>query len=112
MVMVDAIVLGNLFKSTSFKKGETELVIVVTPYLVKPTNDGDIKLPTDGLRNPDEVQRLLGNMVTDGRTGGLRPGPTSAEAPAALPKGDHAAADKHSHAASADSQAQPGFSLN
>ena len=108
----DIPVIGNLFKSTSFQKGETELVIVVTPYLVKPTNDGDIKLPTDGLRNPDEVQRLLGNMVTDGKTGGLRPGPTSAEAPAAQAQGDHAAADKHTHAASADSQAQPGFSLN
>ena len=109
----DIPVIGNLFKSTSFQKGETELVIVVTPYLVKPTNDGDIKLPTDGLRNPDEVQRLLGNMVTDGKTGGLRPGPTSAEAPSATPtKGGHAAADKPTHAASADSQAQPGFSLN
>ena len=108
----DIPVLGALFKSTSFQKGETELVIVVTPYLVNPVNDGDIKLPTDALKTPTEIQRVLGNMLTDGKTGGLRPGPTSAEAPSAPPASGHAAADKPTHAANADSQAQPGFSLN
>ncbi|PWG74576.1 secretion system protein, partial [Enterococcus hirae] len=44
----DLPILGKLFRSRSFRKGETELVIVVTPYLVKPVNDSDIKLPTDG----------------------------------------------------------------
>jgi pilus assembly protein CpaC len=53
----DLPVLGALFKSTSFVKGETELVIVVTPYLVKPVNDGDIKLPTDGCRRPMTFNR-------------------------------------------------------
>lgn len=32
----DVPVLGNLFKSKSFQRNETELVIIVTPYLVKP----------------------------------------------------------------------------
>src|SRR5690606_41847398 len=31
----DIPILGNLFRSTEFRKGQTELVIVVTPYLVK-----------------------------------------------------------------------------
>ena len=30
----DVPILGNLFRSTTYRKGETELVIVVTPYLV------------------------------------------------------------------------------
>jgi pilus assembly protein CpaC len=38
----DVPILGNLFKSTSFQRGETELVIIVTPYLVKPVNANDI----------------------------------------------------------------------
>jgi hypothetical protein len=48
----DLPILGSLFRSTSFRKGETELVIVVTPYLVKPVNANDIKLPTDGYQAP------------------------------------------------------------
>ncbi len=43
-------VLGALFRSTAFKRNETELVISVTPYLVDPIKGSDIKLPTDDLR--------------------------------------------------------------
>ena len=46
----DLPILGNLFQSTEFRKGQTELVIVVTPYLVKPVDANDIHLPTDGFR--------------------------------------------------------------
>jgi pilus assembly protein CpaC len=74
----DIPILGNLFKSTSFQKGETELVIVVTPYLVNPVDANDIKLPTDGFQTPTEVQRLLGNMENDGKSGASRPVPTAA----------------------------------
>ena len=61
-----------------YKRGETELVIVVTPYLVKPVNDGDIVLPTDGYSAPGELQRLLGNMETGSHKGPPRPKPTVA----------------------------------
>ena len=74
----DIPVLGNLFRSTTFQKGETELVIVVTPYLVKPVNAADIALPTDGYLRPTEVQRLMGLRESDGVSGGTRPGPTAA----------------------------------
>ena len=74
----DIPILGNLFKSTSFQKGETELVIVVTPYLVNPVDANDVKLPTDGYQSPNEVQRLLGNMDNDGKSGATRPVPTAA----------------------------------
>lgn len=66
----DVPILGNLFRSTQFRKGQTELVIVVTPYLVKPVNDGDIALPTDGLVLPNMAQQL-----TSFRTNQNRPAP-------------------------------------
>lgn len=76
----DVPVLGNLFKSTNFRKGETELVIVVTPYLVKPVNANDIKLPTDAFQTPDEAQRLINHQQSDGISGGDRPKPSVAPA--------------------------------
>jgi pilus assembly protein CpaC len=56
----DVPILGSLFRSTSYRKGETELVIVVTPYLVKPVDAGAIRLPTDGYSTADELRRLIG----------------------------------------------------
>lgn len=72
----DVPILGNLFKSSSFRKGETELVIVVTPYLVKPVNANDIKLPTDAFRSANDFERILFNKDIDGETGGSRPMPS------------------------------------
>ena len=77
----DLPILGSLFRSTNFQRGETELVIIVTPYLVKPVNAADIKLPTDGYNAPNELQRLLGNAQSDGVSGAKRPGPTLAPNP-------------------------------
>ncbi|MXO89492.1 type II and III secretion system protein family protein [Pontixanthobacter aquaemixtae] len=73
----DIPILGNLFRSRSFRKGETELVIVVTPYLVKPVNASDIKLPTDGFRAATELQSFIGYRENDGVSGQQRPGPTA-----------------------------------
>lgn len=73
----DLPIVGALFKSTSFRKGETELVIVVTPYLVKPVNASDIKLPTDGYQNANMAQQILGNQENAGKSGASRPGPTA-----------------------------------
>ncbi len=82
----DVPILGNLFRSSNFRRGETELVIVVTPYLVKPIEEKDVQLPTDGFQSPTEVQRLLGNRVTDGQTGAVRPMATAADRSMATPK--------------------------
>ncbi len=54
----DMPILGELFRSTRFKRGETELVIIVTPYLVRPSGE-QLALPTDGLSLPDEVERVI-----------------------------------------------------
>jgi len=44
----DIPILGTLFRSTSFQKDESELVVAVTPYLVRPVDEKSVALPTDG----------------------------------------------------------------
>ncbi|MGI9419885.1 MAG: pilus assembly protein N-terminal domain-containing protein [Geminicoccaceae bacterium] len=48
-VLGDVPVLGQLFKSQRFRRYETELVILITPYLVKPTSNRNVVLPNDRL---------------------------------------------------------------
>ena len=118
----DVPILGNLFRSTNFQRGQTELVIVVTPYLVKPVDDRDIHLPTDGFRSPNEAQRLLGFLDNDGVSGAQRPMPSTAPgAPVAprlsqeQPVGDQPPSAAQPAQASGDKKggaaAAPGFSF-
>ncbi len=72
----DVPILGSLFRSTAYRKGETELVIVVTPYLVNPVDANAIKLPTDGFQSATALQQVLGHIEADGVSGGDRPKPT------------------------------------
>ncbi|MFP5396612.1 MAG: type II and III secretion system protein family protein [Alphaproteobacteria bacterium] len=74
----DLPIVGALFRSTNFRKGETELVIVVTPYLVQPVNANEIKLPTDGFQSPNIAEQILGNQESAGKSGAARPMPRSA----------------------------------
>lgn len=71
----DVPILGTLFKSDSFRRGETELVIVVTPYLVNPVSANDIKLPTDAYQVANDAARLFLNQTSNGVSGGDRPKP-------------------------------------
>ena len=73
----DIPVLGALFRSTSFRKGETELVIVVTPYLVNPVDAKDIKLPTDGFQSPTFIQSAIANMESGSKSNVSRPLPSN-----------------------------------
>jgi pilus assembly protein CpaC len=54
----DIPVLGALFRSDRFQRGETDLVIIVTPYLVRPVQTR-VAAPTDGLRLPNDAQRVI-----------------------------------------------------
>lgn len=81
----DVPILGNLFRSREFRRGESELVIIVTPYLVKPVDAKDIKLPTDGFHSANEFQQLLGYQDNAGVTGQQRPGPVAAQPDAPPP---------------------------
>ena len=59
----DIPVLGALFRSSSFQKNETELIIIVTPHLVKPLDLAKQTLPTDQYLEPDDMEfYLLGSM--------------------------------------------------
>ncbi len=55
----DVPVLGGLFRSDSFQRNETELVIIVTPYIVRPVEAPRIASPTDRLRTPTDGDRIL-----------------------------------------------------
>ncbi|WP_121115232.1 type II and III secretion system protein family protein [Croceibacterium ferulae] len=90
-------IIGNLFRSSEFRRGETELVIVVTPYLVRPVDDSSIRLPTDGLRVPTLGEQLLHDSASARDSGGARPGPMAADA--AAPSGTNL-----------EPAAEPGFS--
>jgi pilus assembly protein CpaC len=56
----DVPVLGQLFRSEAFQRNETELVIIVTPYVVRPVSTANRLLsPTDGLVTPSDGQYIL-----------------------------------------------------
>jgi pilus assembly protein CpaC len=55
----DIPVLGALFQSKAFQKEETELIIIVTPHLVKPLDMAKQTLPTDFYVEPNDVEFYL-----------------------------------------------------
>lgn len=55
----DVPVLGTLFKSDRFQREESELVIIVTPYVVKPTGKAKLAAPTDGFLPPNDYERIV-----------------------------------------------------
>ncbi|UVK38952.1 type II and III secretion system protein family protein [Mesorhizobium sp. AR10] len=66
-------VLGTLFRSRDFVRNESELVIIITPYLVKPVARNDLAKPDDNFNPPSDgagmflgrVNRVYGTMQTD-----------------------------------------------
>ncbi|MCO6051442.1 type II and III secretion system protein family protein [Mesorhizobium sp. RP14(2022)] len=66
-------VLGTLFRSRDFVRNETELVVIVTPYLVKPVARAELNRPDDNFTPPSDgagnflgrVNRVYGTMKTD-----------------------------------------------
>ena len=68
-VLGDVPVLGALFRDQSYTKGDTELVILVTPHLAKPVVAKDIRLPTDSYVEPGDADFYLwGRMEGHGNT--------------------------------------------
>jgi pilus assembly protein CpaC len=68
-VLGDIPILGALFRSVSFQKSETELVIIVTPHLVKPVDVAQQPLPTDAFIEPNDVEFLLLGRLEGSHTG-------------------------------------------
>ena len=56
-------IIGSLFRSSSFQKGETELLIVVTPRLVQPIRPEQVRLPTDRVDDPVQADVLLNGVA-------------------------------------------------
>jgi pilus assembly protein CpaC len=56
--------LGALFRSQEFRKGETELLILVTPHLVKPLLPTEIQLPTDNFVEPSDFGWYLSGKLS------------------------------------------------
>ncbi|MEM8569603.1 MAG: type II and III secretion system protein family protein [Pseudomonadota bacterium] len=52
-------ILGSLFKSTGYQRGQSELVIFVTPVIVEPTNQERIATPVDRYVAPNDFERIL-----------------------------------------------------
>ena len=92
----DLPILGALFRSTRFKKQETELVVIVTPYLVRPVS-GQMATPVDGYRVPDDGARDFLGQTYQGVSGSTQP--TAVSAPATVAPAD------------AGTAAAPGFKL-
>jgi pilus assembly protein CpaC len=77
----DLPVLGALFRSQEFEKGETELVIFVTPHFARPSSREHLRLPTDDFVEPSAIEfYLMGRLEGNPRR---RPNP----APEAPPQG-------------------------
>lgn len=68
----DIPILGELFRSDAFERQETELVIIVTPYVVRPVPANLIAAPTDATQGPEGSARLA-----LGADGTLAPAPAA-----------------------------------
>lgn len=57
-------IISSLFRAVHHEEETTELVISVTPYIVNPIENDDIRLPTDDFHFPSVLQDLvLGEML-------------------------------------------------
>jgi len=86
----DLPILGALFRSTSYQRNETELVIIVTPYLVRPVS-GQLALPTQGYRAPNDAQMILNGQAVTGVSGPAAANPPVAAVAVPAPGGPVAA---------------------
>ncbi len=65
-ILGDVPVLGTLFRSTAWRNGQTELVVIVTPHLVRPVRPGSLLSPDELFDAPTQAELfLLGR--TEGR---------------------------------------------
>ena len=71
-------ILGTLFRSATFQRDETELVVLVTPYLVRPIDETAVAYPTDGLAPASDLEMFLLGRI-HGVYADRRPTPTGDE---------------------------------
>lgn len=69
-------ILGALFRSRDFLNDETEMVVMVTPYIVSPTDPDRMQTPADNLQAPNDMNSVfMGqlNKVVKAKTGDAAP---------------------------------------
>jgi pilus assembly protein CpaC len=71
-------ILGTLFRSRDFVNNETELVIFVTPYIVRPTSEAQLSSPDKNFRPSSDAQAILFGHLNKVYGGGV-----------ALPSGEY-----------------------
>lgn len=64
----DIPILGQLFRSTSYRQQKTDLLIAVTPHLIKPVKGGELRFPGENFRVPNAYEFYI-----EGRLEGRRP---------------------------------------
>ena len=91
-------IIGTLFRSTGFQNDQTELVIIVTPRLVRPVAAGSLKAPTDRTGPPNEADLFLNGRTDSGVPASSAPfvaPPVPPPPPALPPSGGMAQAKPH-----------------
>ena len=91
-------IIGSLFRSSSFQRGETELLIIVTPRLVAPISPNQVRLPTDRVQDPVAADLILNGVAyrpeetapieTEISSSSATGAPQTTQAPAAADEGD------------------------
>ena len=76
-ILGDIPILGVLFRSIQYQRQETELVMIVTPRLVRPLPDAPRPLPTDHFIEPSDFEFFLLGALESQRTGEPTPGTTA-----------------------------------
>ena len=67
----DIPILGSLFRSSRFQRNESELVIIVTPYIVHPAaQPGDLHTPNEAIAYSNDLERILLGRLTAKRDAG------------------------------------------
>jgi pilus assembly protein CpaC len=65
----DVPVLGTLFRSSRFQRNETELVIVITPYIVRPVSQASaLAVPNDAVQPASDLERIFLGRINTPRT--------------------------------------------
>lgn len=75
--LADLPILGALFRSDRFRRDETELVILVTPYVVRPVSAVRFASPTDGLTPPTDIDRIVNGRLYRPSLNRRRQGPAA-----------------------------------
>lgn len=65
----DLPVLGALFRSSGFREEKTDLIVAITPHLVKPVKEGEISFPGEFIRKPNRFEFYLEGKLEGRRSG-------------------------------------------